>query len=1255
MSSYLQALASYLPKLIVQRANDGRLSGSEPVAERFSAALLFADVSGFTKLTERLAAQGPAGTEHLTQILNLYFGRIIDIVDHWGGDVVKFAGDALIALWPAHDGTTDAASFATSSATACALELQRELNNYSVGDDLRLAMKVSIGAGTVSCSHLGGVYERWEFLLAGPPLEQVGIANGLASPGDVVVSAAAMQFIRDDITADPLAEGAFRVSGSLASAVARTNAVDAQPVAAAVLRRYIPGAIRTRLDANQTDWLGEQRRLSVIFMNLPTFNAQTPVEVADRAMKAMQMALYRFEGSINKISVDDKGASLIAVLGLPPLGHVDDPERAVRAATAMRQSLTVAGHECAIGITTGVAFCGSIGNARRREYTVMGNIVNLAARLMQAAKSPGHEGLLCDEPTWAAAHRRLDFEALAPIQVKGRTAPVAIFRPVEGDVAMRKNEANYEAPPIGRDAEITLLTDRLDGIRDGGAGGCVLIKAERGMGKARTLHEVARQARTRGLPVLVGAGDTIDHHTPYRAWRSVFEGHFHAALAVPDLAARRYGVLSALPDDPRVLRSAPLLEPVLGLGWEDNDDTRSLAGSGRAERTRELLAAILGNAAAEHPLVVILHDVQWIDSASAALLTRLAGQSAPLLVVASFTPEAGRDTPWLADLERAGSMKLLELAPLADDAIVQVACWQLGVKSLPDFAARLIIERAEGAPLYAEEIALALRDDGLLKFDGDSAVWIGGSDLSAVKLPDTVEGLITARIDRLAPDEQLTIKVASVIGSQFGSATVSAIHPVQGDQPAVDGHCHAFDQALLTARIHDADGGGSQYRFRSDLLLRVIYNMMLFSQRRELHETLAEKYEREGLSSSAGMAATMAFHWHRAAEDRTPHPTCAQKAVNYYRQSGRIAAAAAAGREAEKAFRNALELLAQCPDGPEKTGVQIELQLGLGAMLMAAHGWADSNVGEVFASARALCLSSGRSDLLFRTVRGQWQVAVGEAEYERARSLAADMFDIATRAEDVALKSEALRALGTTNFWSGRFADAREQLRNALELHPPAKGTEVSLVQDTEVAARGILAWANAYAGDHEGARQEAARATALADAGLPPFTRAFAYGAAMWTALYLNDPLAARTAAAIARDLSLERGFDYLAAAGHVVHGWARAACGDADGAQETAAAISAWRGAGRSIGVPIFLLVQARAELVTGDVEAARKTLDDPMLISRLDRELWLQAHAARLRFEVERALGNNDAAAIALAEADRVAHSQGAVIFSSRRVAA
>ena len=160
----------------------------------------------------------------------------------------------------------------------------------------------------------------------------------------------------------------------------------ASPEAAAALRGFMPGAIRARLDAGQSGWLGELRRVTALFINLPDFNHEMPLQRAQGAMQALQTALYRFEGSINKISVDDKGASLLAALGLPPLAHENDPERGLRAALAMQTSLRPLGFRNSIGVATGLAFCGTVGGDKRREYTIMGDIVNLSARLMISAK-----------------------------------------------------------------------------------------------------------------------------------------------------------------------------------------------------------------------------------------------------------------------------------------------------------------------------------------------------------------------------------------------------------------------------------------------------------------------------------------------------------------------------------------------------------------------------------------------------------------------------------------------------------------------------------------------------------------------------------------------------------------------------------------------------------------------------------------------------------------------------------------------------
>jgi len=1233
MTAYLNALASYLPKLLVERANDGRINGLEPSSEEFQAALLFADVSGFTRLTEKLTARGPAGTEHLTQVLNLYFGQIIDLVDQWGGDVIKFAGDAMIALWLNPEGAKEA--------TACALALQRRLHDHDMGDGLHLSMKVAVGAGTVSFAQLGGIFDRWEFLVCGSPLDQVGIANGLAVPGDVVISSAVLDLIGSrsrrssgndgadalGLSLEPVGDEMHRVIAPLGMDPPEKVPMAVRPSAAATLRRYIPGAIRSRLDANQSDWLGEQRRLSVIFINLPDFNAQTPLLEADRTMKALQIALYRFEGSVNKISVDDKGASLIAVLGLPPLGHPDDPERAVRAALAMQRVLSEAGHHSSIGVTTGLAFCGTIGNARRREYTVMGNVVNLSARLMQAAKAPGHSGLLCDEPTWSASRQRLRFERLAAISVKGRSEAISVFRPIveDAEVAGFKSQldSDLDLPPkvaIGREAEIEKLTAFFNGCKRSRSGGLMVVRADHGMGKAQLLQSVARRASDSGFQVWTGHGHSIDQQTPYRVWRSIFEQIFKTEMGLSDQVARRYAILAALPDDPQVLEVAPLLDAVLPLGWEDTELSRRLSGDARADRTRRLLAAVLSSKLTNADGLIVLHEAQWIDSASAALMQCVLSERVKPVLLVSVTPEGGDGVQWVADLAGASSAQLLELGPLTPDAIIEVACVSLGVDALPELAARLIVERAEGAPLFAEEIAIALSNDGLIDISDRTARWTGGDDLGAIRLPDTIEGLITARIDRLLPDEQLTIKVASVIGSYFESQTLAAIHPIQSDHPVVEEQCEIFDQVLLTSRVHDAFQRGLQYRFRSELLLKVIYNMMLFSQRRDLHQSLAEQYEREGVALDPAMAPTLAFHWDRATQDRAARPACAQKAVHYYLVSGRQAVSAAASREAESAFRRALSLLPQVPDGDEKASDTIELQLGLGALRMATHGWDDQEVAELFESAQTLCRRQGRSDPLFRILRGQWQLAIGVADYDRAYALASQLVQLAGSAE---LSREALRALGTTHFWRGEFSAARDELRRALEIQHAADSSAVSLVQDTEVALRAILAWVHAFLGDAAAANQEAGAATMLAHEGLPPFSRAFAWGGAMWTGFYLNDPATARSAAVITRDFSLERGFDYLATAAHVVHGWARTAQGDVEGIHEVDAAIASWRKAGKAIGLPVFLVVLAKSHLLVGSASKAHAVLEDAALIRGLERELWLRPLVLGVREELARQL--------------------------------
>src|SRR5215211_9500263 len=205
-----ELLASYVPKLIQNRIIANPSPIEAPVAEDLQAAILFADISGFTLLTEQMAEKGPTGVETLVRILNEYFGQLIDIIHDYGGDVVKFAGDAVIAVWPIVPDLGQDASISradqwqwTMRAAECALEVRRRLTNYRA-EDANLYLKLAVGMGRINTVHVGGVFNRWEFLITGAPLVELGIANHLANAGEILITPSAWKLIRNDSNAQAI-------------------------------------------------------------------------------------------------------------------------------------------------------------------------------------------------------------------------------------------------------------------------------------------------------------------------------------------------------------------------------------------------------------------------------------------------------------------------------------------------------------------------------------------------------------------------------------------------------------------------------------------------------------------------------------------------------------------------------------------------------------------------------------------------------------------------------------------------------------------------------------------------------------------------------------------------------------------------------------------------------------------------------------------------------------------------------------------
>jgi predicted ATPase/class 3 adenylate cyclase len=840
------ALTSYLPPRVRRRLRDGL--PELPLADTFEGALLIADISGFTRLTEQMARRGREAVETLRALINGYFDELIDRVDLHGGEVMSFTGDGLIAVWPDSDGADLAEQL--HRAAACAIELAQTTRDTGAA---RLTVRVGVSVGSLRALELGGLHGRRFNLLGGVALDAASLASEAAGPAQVVVNPDAWPLLARHSRGEPGPHGVRVLELDPPPASRHVESVAAP---AELLAPYIPPPVMSREGIGQGDWLAEIRRVTVVFVNLPGIDHVAEPELVHQAVLALQREFDRHEATINSLGVDSKGTSVVAATGLPPLSHDDDPVRAVRAAMAVAQSLAQERWRAGIGVATGRAFCGPLGNQSRREYAIAGDVVNTAARLTQRAlaESLGSVTVLCCAATERATRQRIGWGKRQELELKGKADLVAAYSPVR----LREAGLGTDRGTVGRHHERGVL-HRLVRERAGGDARVVVLEGEPGMGKSRLLHEALAEAGAQGLRSVIGVADPIEHTAPYHAWRPVFT----QLLGVADvLHPRDRGetVLGSLPLRFRPL--APLLNLILGLELPDTTQTEELQGERRIQATRRLLLDLTAHAA-EAPLLIAIDDAHWLDSASWGLLLELISAELSICIVLATRPGAGL-APEYEELLAEPSAQLLTLGPLGAQESLEIASDRLVVAQLPEEVAELVVEKAAGNPLFSEELAYALRDSGLVEIvDGGLRLTAGG-DLASLVLPDSVEGIIGSRIDRLEPQPELCLKLASAVGPTFGRDVIHDIYPLAADRDLVDRYLDTLVRRDLTVTVPQQ--ASTVFAFRHALTREVAYNRMLYSQRRELHRSLALWYEQHHADNLEPVLTTLAHHWTEAGE-----------------------------------------------------------------------------------------------------------------------------------------------------------------------------------------------------------------------------------------------------------------------------------------------------------------------------------------------------------------------------------------------------
>ena len=754
-----RALAVYLPMDRRQAMARG-----EKLAQSTRGSALFADVTGFTPLTEVLTRElgTRRGAEELASQLDRVYGALIGEVHRQRGSIIGFSGDAVTCWFAGDDGRR---------AVACALNMQRIMGWFAAietpsGSLLPLAIKAAVTHGPVRRLLVGDPEIQVIDLLAGATLDRLALAGDLAHQGEIVVGPGVIEALGDQLRLSARSldgtEERFGVLAGLTQMIAERPwpALPSDPKLTrdANLRHWLLPAIHRRLRSGQGQFLAELRSAVALFLRFDGLDYDRDPRAGsklDRYVRWVQQVLNRYGGALIQLTTGDKGSYLYATFGAP-VAYEDATERGLTAALTLRLTPSEMPFitEVRIGISRGRMRAGECGSTIRRTYGVLGDETNVAARLMDKAP-PGQ--IYAAGGMVSAAATRFRFRDLGKLSIRGKRRPLPVFE-------LLGRRPGWQAAPTsgnlsGRGSEQVLLKSKLAGLR-AGSGGVVLIEGEAGIGKSRLVHDLIAQAGDAATdPIhLVGAGETLEQATAYHGWRPIFH---------------------------RLLAGGGQVE--LETALEQSSDA-----------CREMLIDILRRAATERPLLIVLDDAQWLDAESWALAAQARRDVQAMLLVISLRPIAGQAPSAYRQLLEDPEAKHMTLEPLARQQTLDLVCQHLGVESLPEAVATLIREKAGGHPRFSEELVDALRESGRIKVDGGACQVIG--DLASQELPETVETLVTSIIDALEPTQQLVLKVASVVGRTFAADTLRAVYPVVEEEDRLTRSLATLERLRLIVR-----------------------------------------------------------------------------------------------------------------------------------------------------------------------------------------------------------------------------------------------------------------------------------------------------------------------------------------------------------------------------------------------------------------------------------------------------------------------
>ncbi|MBN1889082.1 MAG: tetratricopeptide repeat protein [Thermoflexales bacterium] len=1020
----------------------------------FQAMTMLVDISGFTALTEMLMQHTVDGAEVLANALNRIFSPPVAQAYAHGGFISSFAGDAFTAIFPLNHNDTQADTVA-QHALYTAFFIQEFFTQHGTLETrygrFEMGAKIGLSRGTVAWNILRGK-KRHTYCFRGPAITTCARTEEQAGTGDIIAAAAIWPAIQPYVQAQPLdlVPPHFRLISMTAPAHLGPVATCATPTTSPchAPRALVPEAV---LDLVASGVRAEFRQVAVAFISFE--EPRTLADWSAFAITAMDMAAD-YGGYFNKLDFGDKGPVMLILFGAP-VAHENDLERAANFLLALQSTCAQgASPRFRAGLTFGMVYAGLIGGAERAEFTAIGNVVNLASRLMESANW-GH--ILVSETATTQPH--LSTDHVGNFHYKGFTEAQPTYRLLSHKADA---ESFFDQPMVGRQAELAQLVAAAQPMFDdpGTFAGVAYVYGEAGIGKSHLVYELrqalsmyARSAQTKtphGLIWFTGQTDQTLRQA-FNPFIYFLKQYFNQTAATPaENTARFENRLARLianlqtfkPGDAQaqrriqaitreLIRTQSLLGALLGLHWP-NSLYASLNTQLRYQNTLYAIRALLLAESVFHPVVLVIEDLQWLDSASHEALTLLTHGVGPyplfVILVSRYADDG--NAPQLAPTYNVGlpdtiPVTRIDLNVLNSDDLAHLAEAILGGPADAHLLA-LLQARTQANPLFAQQFLYYFQEKDLLVWQPDTSVWLPKPNIPD-DVPSTINAILIARVDRLEPSVKNVVKSAAVLGREFDTRILARM--LESDiLPEV--------QAAAQAQIWSEVTYLMRYLFKHILMRDAVYDMQLHRHLCELHRRAAEAIETMYTGNDALLKphyADLAYHYEKAELEA--------QTIEYLHKAGDYAGETYDAQQAIAYYQKSLALL---PADAANLPRQLSLHEGLSRMLRV-----QGNYPEAMVKARAMLAAAEALD--DQAARARAWTEISWAQNAQGHNRAA--LESAGKAAGIALQANAQIELTSALILEGWARCRLGDLEEALALGNQALEISTTLPEERKTAS----------------------------------------------------------------------------------------------------------------------------------------------------------------------------------------------------------